>query len=128
MMDWAALRAAALLLWGRAFLGVITITEDHSGDALQADRVIARATWRVPSDGVCSITVYLPRWEVDFNVQAIITHEVGHCLGVNHTENQPGLMGASYEDWTAFSGYDRIAFWRVYAPPYRIGIPFLATE
>lgn len=54
-------------------------------------------------------------------IQGVINHEYGHCLGLGHIE-QEGLMNA--RGLGAFSGWDRLEFWRHWPAPYRLFVAY----
>lgn len=118
-MNWAALVAAALTLWGWAFPPNIVVLDEPVRDGVYK---LARTTH---DDDACYIHVYPSTWAPGYDPFKIVAHEVGHCLGIPHIDN-PGIMNATYEGYD-FSGYDREIFWQTYPAPYRVTIGMVAT-
>ena len=106
-MNWAALIAAALILWGWTPSREIIVTEEPVRDNPYH---ISRVTY---DDDYCYIHVY--PWNPAYDPFKIIAHEVGHCIGLNHID-YPSIMNATYEGYE-FSGYDRSEFWHHYPAP-----------
>ena len=116
-MNWEALVAAAVLVWG-LITWPITVLEETEPPR---PGVLANTTF----DGeICFIHVYPSHWAAEYDPQFIVTHEVGHCLAIPHID-QPGIMNRFYAPGTEFSGYDRAEFWHHYPAPYRIAVPMV---
>lgn len=119
-MNWEALVAAALVIWGW-FAPVHITVDEHAPHEHPTWLASASLYW----DGHCVIKVWPESWRPVHDPQEIITHEVGHCLGLDHIERQ-GIMSAIGD--YPFSGYDRAEFWRHYPAPYRVTIGMVATQ
>ena len=118
-MNWAALVAAALALWGWLYQPPpIVVVEESTRDN---EYNISRVTH---DENFCYIHVY--PWNPAYDAGKIIAHEVGHCLGIPHIE-QPGIMNATYEGYD-FSGYDRAMFWQLYPAPYRTTVAMVTIQ
>ena len=60
--------------------------------------------------------------ETPANQQNAITHEVGHCLGLQHIDH-PGIMNAYGGE---LSGWDMLELWRVHPRPwYKTTLPMV---
>ena len=116
-MNWPALVATALTLWGWAFPpNIIVLDEPERPDA----QWLAFTTF---DDSACYIHVYSATWNPAYDPLKIVTHEVGHCLSLGHHDNE-GIMNGVYGDYE-FSVYDRMLFWRVHPAPYRVAVPMV---
>lgn len=103
----------ALLLWGIVSPVPIRVVPDTRIESAAANRYVDR----------CEVA-YNPTWFqwLGAGQQSVISHEVGHCIGLNHLPvNEPGVM-SGVSSGQAFSGYDRVEFWHHYPAPYRITI------
>lgn len=124
-MNWAAMVAVALAIWGWAFPGAIPVVDQSDNPAYANVTSLAWADpWTQAPDCVVSILPRNMTYLTVPQVQNVITHEVGHCIGLEHI-SQPGIM---YPDAGEFSGYDRAAFWRVHPAPHRVTIAMVGTE
>lgn len=124
----AGLISVALAIWGVILPWVITFNvanEQPPGyEGLWIVAYAAPVTY--PSDlhpSSCNITYIAPHIQdlTIHELQNVTTHEVGHCLGLNHI-SQPGIMAPSYG--ADFSGYDRLEYWRHYPAPYQLHVPY----
>jgi len=117
----------ALALWS-ALGSMFTVPDIQVHDSSTSDNVDFReyeriwAAWTYVAEGSCVIWVP-PVWQTypAQLQQKIITHEVGHCLWLNHIEGE-GIMGTGegYE----LSAADRMEMWRVHPPLFRVYVPF----
>lgn len=124
----ASMIALALALWGW-ILPVHIDTATVEDPPCTPGCTVAWATERYTIDrwdGTCVISLTSRFEELPpAEKQTFITHEVGHCLGLDHIEH-PGLMQASPLGYT-FSVWDRIEFWRVHPAPYKVTFPMVAN-
>jgi len=73
--------------------GTIATTRTHrnldTGEILDADIEINSAHFRVTSTDVPS--------SVRYDLQSVITHEIGHFIGIGHSEDPNAVMAARYD-------------------------------
>ena len=114
-MNWSTMITIALSIWGILFPGISVRDESNNPAYIYVtSQAWADNLTQAPN---CIISV-LPRNMIGFSdstVQNVITHEVGHCLGLEHI-SQPGLMYPDASQYP-FSGYDRSEFWHHYPAP-----------
>jgi hypothetical protein len=120
IMNASALVAIAIALWGWINPTPITVATVHrEGPYRNVDSQAWADRWSAP--GECTITLVAEnvRDLTPIDVQRIVTHEVGHCAGVDHDSQHDGIM---YPDATGhdLNGYDRAAFWHLHPAPYRL--------
>lgn len=76
-----------------------------------------------PHPVACHITFITPHIAAltPHQLQDLVTHEVGHCGGLEHLDGHPGIMSPTlgYE----FSDWDRLEYWRHWPAPYRLTVP-----
>ena len=118
-MNWAALVAAALAMWGWWPSREIVVLDEPVRDN---EYKLARTSH---DDDNCYIHVYSSTWAPGYDPFKIIAHEVGHCIGLPHIE-QEGIMNATYEGYE-FSVWDRAEFLRHY-PASRIVVTGVAHD
>lgn len=105
MLAW--LVSLAFLMWGTAPVPVtIAETRDVAYQNVHAD------AWANPWVSPCEITVMPVFWTYTFREQRnIVAHEVGHCLGAEHSGEEGIMRDARFFD---FSGSDALQLpsWR----------------
>ncbi len=121
----AGLISIALTIWGVMLSYIITFNVADSYPSQLGDSVLAYSQPTIWPDGhisACNITYVAPNIQslTVQQLQNLTTHEVGHCLGLQHIPQDGSIMYFMLRDWTVFSGYDRAEFWRHYPAPTRI--------
>ena len=93
---------------------------------IHSDKHVASILWPL-EDNTCQLRIYDTFYEIDsYMQQEAITHEIGHCLGLDHID-QPGVMNAHLSDLTAETGADVWEYYHVHPLPLLTRIPEISS-
>lgn len=129
----AGLISIALALWGISLNFIITFNLADTYPPALGDDVLAYSQPTIWPDGhisACNITYVAPNIQnlTRQELQNLTTHEVGHCIGLNHIPQDGSIMYFMLRSYTVFSEWDRLEFWHHYPPPYHLTLPILTHD
>jgi len=103
--DFSAL-SLAVEMWNDAHDGLLVLDRDPTSDFLvyvgPYDDLLENAvagSLRIPEGQLCAI--YVPTESVD--KAYVLAHEIGHCLGFDHTQNAGSIMYHEPRDFSAIT-------------------------
>lgn len=125
----AGLISIALTIWGALIPFIITFNVADTYPPALGDDVLAYSQPTIWPDGhisACNITYVAPNIQnlTVQELQNLTTHEVGHCLGLQHIPQDGSIMYFMLRTYTAFSPFDRLEYWRHYLAPYRLFVSY----